>query len=776
MRLPVALIACLSVVSVALAHPDDPKIRDHQPPYPGPGFLSGAAGPRGPSPFAAKGVTLGSWISLADFASFAGVTVNNGNSCWGYISPSGREYAIMGLSSGTAFVEITDPNNAQIVAHITGPSSLWRDVKTHGTYCYAISEGGGGIQIINLSNIDGVSNRVVAVNFPSTPDGSMPTTATHTLAVNNETGRLYRTGGGQNGLRIYGLSNPESPNLLGSWTDRYVHEAQVVTYHGGPYDGREIAFCCSGYNTGNVQTGLDILDVTDPENIINLYPPRVFWPQAAYSHQIWLSEDRRYAYLNDELDEQNFGNPTITEIIDVSFLLGGPGTIPFVAGNFTNNNSAIGHNLYTKDGLIFESNYRSGLRLFCYEDDPLSPVEIGFFDTYPDDDGPSFNGDWNNWPYFPSGTVILSDIERGLFVLDVSTAKLSLNFAYPIPRPQVVAPNGTTTIRASVGPVACGNASVQSESVTLHYDVGGGFVSVPMTDIGGGEFEAAIGASSCGQIISYYITAENHLATTFSDPHNAPTTTYTAVSTYGDVTVSYDNFQSNTGWTASVSGATAGQWQRGIPVNDPNWAYDPATDGDGSGQCYLTQNGFGNTDVDNGSVLLTSPNVDMTAGIPRLSYYYFINMTTVTAGDGLFVQVSSNGLLGPWTQVRAYTTSSGLTWKSDQIEASQLTGLGVALTSTMRVRFTAADLGTGGIVEAAVDGFRLARLQCLAPCAGADGDVNADGFVDGRDVARFVAGLFGPIDPTEVCHGDFNLNASLDDADTPGFVGALLSP
>jgi choice-of-anchor B domain-containing protein len=775
MKLVVALSVFLVAASVVVAHPDDPKVRDHQPPYAGPGWLSGAAGanPRGPA-FTTKGVTLKSWITLSDFATFAGVVVDNANSCWGYTSPSGREYAIIGLYSGTGFVEITDPANAQIVAHIVGPNSLWRDVKTHGTYCYAISEGGGGIQIMNLSNIDGVSNRVVSVNFPTTPDGVLPTTATHTLAVNNESGRLYRSGGGSNGLRIYSLANPESPTLIGQWTDRYVHEPQIVTYHGGPYDGREIAFCCSGFNGGQTQTGLDILDVTDPQNIINLYPPRVFWPEAGYSHQIWLSEDRRYAYLNDELDEQNFGHPTMTEIIDVSFLLGGPGTIPFVAGTFTNNNTAIGHNLYTKDGFIFESNYRSGLRIFCYEYDPLSPFEVGFFDTYPNDDGASFNGDWNNWPYFPSGTVILSDIERGLFVLDVSAAKQALGIRYPVPRPQVVAPNGTTTVQVS--PAGCGKVAVEDGSVTLHYNAGSGFVSVPMADIGGGNYEAAIGPSSCGQMVSYYVTADNQLGETFSDPVDAPATTHSAISTYGDVTVSYDNFQTNIGWTTSVSGATAGQWQRGVPVNDPGWAYDPAADGDGSGQCYLTQNAAGNTDVDNGSVLLMSPNFDLTPANSRVSYYYFINMTTVSAGDGLFVQVSSNGLGGPWTQVRAYTSSGGLTWRTDEIEAAQLTGLGVALTSTMRLRFVAADINPGAIVEAAVDGFEIAKLQCLVPCSSADGDVNGDGFVDGRDVARFVTGLFTPLDPIEVCHGDFNVNSSLDDADTPGFVGALLAP
>ena len=135
-----------------------------------------------------------------------------------------------------------------------------------------------------------------------------------------------------------------------------------------------------------------------------------------YTHQGWLSDDQQYYYINDELDDIQR-----TIIIDVSNL-----DFPTFAGEFTSNApTAIDHNLYIRDGFIFEANYTSGLRIFdtC---DPLNPVETGFFDTYPANDNASFVGAWSNYPFFPSGTVIVSNRQEGLFVLDVSAAVIPI--------------------------------------------------------------------------------------------------------------------------------------------------------------------------------------------------------------------------------------------------------------------------------------------------------------------------------------------------------------
>ena len=391
------------------AHQDDPKILDRQPRYEGPGYRRGAAGSPGAAPrleFPHDNMHLLSWITLPEFPG----THSNANDCWGYVSPSGQEYALIGLSRGTAFVNVTVPADPVIVKMISGPSSLWRDIKVYQHYAYAVSEGGQGIQVMDMSDID--LGSVTLLGTVETGGGL----ATHNVAINEDSGFLYRCGGGSNGLRIYDLaSDPANPTFAASWPDRYVHDAQIVTYTDGPYAGREIAFCCAGFNGGFVDTGLVVLDVTDKSNIVTL--SNLQYSNAAYSHQGWLSPDRQYFYLDDELDERDGLNPvTTTRVIDVSDL-----DNPVEVGTFSSGSTSIDHNLYTVGNLIFEANYRSGIRVFDATD-PVSPVQIAYFDTYPTDDLASFNGLWSNYPFLPSGTILGSDMEKGLFVWGLGPA------------------------------------------------------------------------------------------------------------------------------------------------------------------------------------------------------------------------------------------------------------------------------------------------------------------------------------------------------------------
>ncbi|MCB1052916.1 MAG: choice-of-anchor B family protein [Acidobacteria bacterium] len=391
------------------SHDEDPKQLCRQPPYRGPGYrrlIDQKAGPN----FPAELVQLESWLPLGDLDPAA----TSGNDCWGYVAPSGREYALIGTNTGTAFVEITQPGNAQLVQFIAGPESSWRDIKTYSTYAYAVSEGGGGIQIFDLRQID---NGVVTL--ANTVFNSVASD-THNVAINTESGFLYRCGGGPNyGLRMYSLADPLNPTFVGAWNSRYVHDAQIVTWQEGPYAGHELAFCMAGVNSGWLLPGLSIIDVTNkaaPVQIVHYQ-----YPFPVYSHQGWLSEDRQYFYLNDELDERINRVTTRTHILDISNL-----AAPVEKGTFTSGSTAVDHNLYVKGSLIFEANYRSGLRIF-QAFDPEMPIQIGFFDTYPDDDQDQFNGLWSNFPYFPSGTVIGSDLERGLFVWSLGFVLCDVN-------------------------------------------------------------------------------------------------------------------------------------------------------------------------------------------------------------------------------------------------------------------------------------------------------------------------------------------------------------
>ena len=349
------------------------------------------------SGFASNGILLLSQVPLADFGS----QHTSGNDCWGYISPSGRQYALMGLRAGTGFVDLADPGNPQIITTISGPSSLWRDVKVYQDYAYSVSEGGSGIQVFDLSGID--LGNVSLVNTVTGPG----TTESHNVAIDEQSGFLYRLGGGPTGanlgLRAFDLSNPAAPVFVGEWHQAYIHDAQFVTYTSGPFAGRQIAFACTD---GAVTPGLDIIDVTDKSNIFRV--TRRVYGNPAFSHQLWLSPDLQYAYLNDELDE-NGAFPSTTYIFDVSDINNPVEITPA----FTNGNQAITHNLYTRGNYIYQANYTSGLRIYDATN-PTNLNEVAWFDTFPGSDPVSFDSLWSVFPYFTQPELLIgSDLQSG---------------------------------------------------------------------------------------------------------------------------------------------------------------------------------------------------------------------------------------------------------------------------------------------------------------------------------------------------------------------------
>ncbi len=256
--------------------------------------------------------------------------------------------------------------------------------------------------------------------------------------------------------------------------------------------------------------------------------------------------------------------------------------------------------------------------------------------------------------------------------------------------------------------------SVVAGSATMHYRYQGGvFAAQTMTSAGGALYTGTLPAPVCGDTPQFYFSVQHVTCGTLTQPSGAPTSFY-AASLGGGVAVDVfvDDFQTDLGWTTSFSGATSGQWQRGVPVNDAAWAYDPTSDGDGSGSCWLTQNQAGNTDVDGGSVTLTSPALDMQGGSCEVAYRYYLTLTVADSIDRLLVEMSQNGAAGPWSAVASHTTDGALGWRANSVTAAQIAAAGLSFTADMRVRFTANDSGAASIVEAGVDGFVVTRRTC----------------------------------------------------------------
>lgn len=216
----------------------------------------------------------------------------------------------------------------------------------------------------------------------------------------------------EGGLHVVDVRTPAAPRGAGCFSlDGYTHETQCVIYAGpdATYRDREICF------NSNEDT-LTIVDATDKREQMQL--SRTGYGGSAYTHQGWLTEDQRFFLVNDEGDEVAFRHPTRTWIWDVSDL-----DAPVLANHYDGPTSSIDHNLYVRGHLVYESNYRSGLRVLDGSDVASGALrEVGFFDIYPVDDAPSYNRAWSVFPFFASGSVVVNGIEQGLFVFSPRVA------------------------------------------------------------------------------------------------------------------------------------------------------------------------------------------------------------------------------------------------------------------------------------------------------------------------------------------------------------------
>ncbi len=350
--------------------------------------------------FPAEKIELLSALSPEQFGA------NSGNDCWGYTSNTGREYALMGLDNRMSVVEITDPRNPVIIESIAHTSSSTSDIKVYRDYAYVANGNGGGIDIVDLSDVDN-GNVTLVKRLTDNGMGS-----SHNIAINEESGYLYLAIGNINGgdLVAWNLKNdPANPFIEGQYNGNRSHDLHVINYNEGPYAGREIAF---SFSEGR---GFEIIDVTNKSSMVLLGSST--YPLLGYCHQGWTSADRQYIYLNDEFDEARNGINTRTLVFDITDLEN-----PTLVDTFTSGSTSVDHNLYVHEGFIFQANYTSGLRIFNANVDQVNPPQVGFFDTYPSDDNPNYAGAWSTFPYYPSGNVIISDRSRGLFVVDPSEA------------------------------------------------------------------------------------------------------------------------------------------------------------------------------------------------------------------------------------------------------------------------------------------------------------------------------------------------------------------
>ena len=373
------------------------------------------------SAFGCNDVDLLSFLPVSALGGSRGVRLND---IWGWTDPqTGHEWALVGRIDGTAFVDVTDPYHPRYAGQLPktpgARASAWRDIKVYRDHAFIVSDGAGehGMQVFDLNQLRDVTGP--PVTFEPTAFYDRIASA-HNIVINEETGYAFSVGGSSGGetcgggLHMINIQDPEHPTFAGCFADPstgrrktgYSHDAQCVTYHGPDQDhaGREICF-------GANETALSIADVTDKEHPTAL--AMASYPNVGYTHQGWLTDDQRYFFMDDELDEIA-GNVTNTRTLiwDVSDL-----DDPVLVKEHMSENRSSDHNLYIRGNRMYQSNYVSGLRVLDISD-VENPVEIGYFDTVPyGEDAPGFNGSWSNYPFFKSGIVVVTSVREGLFVV-----------------------------------------------------------------------------------------------------------------------------------------------------------------------------------------------------------------------------------------------------------------------------------------------------------------------------------------------------------------------
>lgn len=349
-------------------------------------------------------------ISLSDFGA------KSGNDSWGWTDPTtNKEYAIMGLDNGTAFVDITDDNNLIYLGKLPSAtaSSSWRDVKVYKDHAFIVSEANAhGMQVFDLTKLRDV------INSPETFTADAHYTGfgnAHNIVINEETGFAYVVGTArddafQGGAHFLNIQDPKNPVAAGGYAENgYSHDAQVVTYNGPDtdYTGREIYI-------GSNEDVVIIADVTDKENPVNI--STVTYSNIEYTHQGWFTDDQRYLLMGDELDEVELGFKSRTLVFDLSDL-----DNPILHHTYLGTTSAIDHNGYVKGDSYFLANYSAGIRVLDISSIAGKTItETGFFDTFPATDNAQFSGVWSVYPYFSSGKIVVSDINSGLFIVKKS--------------------------------------------------------------------------------------------------------------------------------------------------------------------------------------------------------------------------------------------------------------------------------------------------------------------------------------------------------------------
>lgn len=655
------------------------------------------------------------------------------NDIWGYTDSTGREYALVGTFNGLSIVDLANPSDPQEIHFVPGENSIWRDMKTFQHYVYVSNETGRGTLIVDLSGLP------QTISWKDTVLQGV--TTIHNLWIAD--GFLYESGfNSTGGFRIFDLNpDPWKPAYIGQYNSRYVHDVYVrgnLAYSAEIYDGL-----------------LSVVDISDKNFPIEL--SNTNWVNS-FTHNTWLNDSGDVCFTTDELDNAFLYAWDVSDPSNVNQL-------DRIRSSLSRGKAAP-HNVHVLNDFLITSYYADGIQIVDASR-PNNLVEIGYFDTSPRT-GPGLVGCWGAYPFLPSGLILATDMEYGLYVLQPQFIRaahlegLITEAGSGIPLSGVeVEITGTNVLdySATSGQYALG--TTHSGTFSVLYAKPGYRGEIRTVTLANGQLSIQnvemTPASPAN--ISIMVLEEGTLSPlpdadielispadtlTYKTDSNGqiqiPDLTssgykvvvgkwgYKSVSLSADLSPAspslivhlprgyYDDFSFDFHWSAFTV-AQAGNWVRDIPkvTFNSGMIYNPDYDspGDLGRKAFVTGNQGGiaqNDDVKGGSAILLSPNMDFSTYIdPVIRFDWWMANHDIFAQQGNDTLIAELILGGTLYEVARFSGYKSY-WDTASIRVLDYGPLG----STNFIRFRIGENAPEHITEAGIDFFRVEETGTTA--------------------------------------------------------------
>ncbi len=660
---------------------------------------------------------------------------------WGYVDAQGNEYALVGTDSGLSICDVSNPEAATELFSVPHNQNFWREVKTFANRAYVVNEDGGGVLIVDLSDLPN------SIDYHSFTGYDLKTA--HTLWI-DEYGKLYLFGYNTNddipeeqrGMMILDLNaDPDNPTLLGTWNGAYIHDGFVrgdTAWLGLILDGK-----------------LSVMDVSNPQNAQTF---ALQTTPSSFCHNAWPTSDNQFVFTTDEKPNSFltcYDVSSLNNIKETDRIQSNPGS------------DVVIHNVHLlNNDYAWVSYYRDGVLLYDVSDKE-NMVQVANYDSSPLA-GSGFNGDWGVYPYLPSGNIIISDIENGLFVLTPTYVKAArvqgviTNSVSGQPVNNVLVNIVSTNVNeySNINGIYK-SGIVNGGSYNLHFTRFGyeeltvpvtlindsivildvqmvpipsyaqsfalldsatasplPFAQIFVTDYGLYNYEATADANGIATIDTFYSGTYDIIGGLWGQ-RTKQFTGYNLNTTSGNVELGlpkgyYDDFYFDFGWSTGNI-VPVGQWTREVPnatfLNTVPCNPNQDIVGDFGAKCYVTGNVIsaspGDDDVDDGCVLLTSPTFDLSDYTNPLIKYsrWFCNTGGVIEPNDSMKIIISNGLQSK--VIDQITVQANETELSKWIDKSIAVKSFISLTNNMKLFVHVCDIAPGNLVEGGFDYLRI---------------------------------------------------------------------